>query len=172
MIKRIAITGPESTGKSRLAEELAKHYNSVWVPEYAREYLKNINREYNYDDVLQIAKGQIERENKQAEKANNILFCDTDFTVTKIWCDFKYKQCHDWINEQFLAHQYDLYLLCSTDLPWEPDSLRENPNEREELFQIYLKVLKSAGLPYVIVNGIEEERTKSAIDSIDKLILL
>lgn len=168
MIKRIAITGPESTGKSQLAEELAKYYQTLWVPEYAREYLEKINRPYNYNDVLQIAKHQLDEENIAAEKANKILFCDTDFTVTKIWCDFKYKQCHDWINEQFLTHKYNLYLLCSTDLPWTFDPQRENPNEREELFQIYLKTLRDINFPYRIVDGIGETRLKNAIKIIDK----
>ncbi|MFZ4740174.1 MAG: AAA family ATPase [Bacteroidales bacterium] len=168
MVKRIAITGPESTGKSQLAEKLAEYYQTLWVAEYAREYLEKINRPYNYNDVLEIAKAQLDEENKAAKKANKILFCDTDFTVTKIWCDFKYKQCHDWINEQFLTHKYDLYLLCSTDLPWTFDPQRENPNEREELFQIYLKTIRDINFPYRIVNGIGDERLKNAIKIIDK----
>ncbi len=170
MIKRIAITGPESTGKSQLAEELAKHYQTLWVAEYAREYLEKINRPYHYDDILQIAKEQLDRENIAAEKANKILFCDTDFTVTKIWCEFKYKQCHQWINEQFLHHKYDLYLLCNTDLPWEFDPQRENPNEREELFQIYQKTLIEAAFPFVVINGIGEERLGNAIGFIAKVL--
>jgi nicotinamide riboside kinase len=82
MVKRIAITGPESTGKSQLAEKLAEYYQTLWVAEYAREYLEKINRPYNYNDVLEIAKAQLDEENKAAKKANKILFCDTDFTVT------------------------------------------------------------------------------------------
>jgi len=170
MIKRIAITGPESTGKSRLAEELAMHYKTIWVAEYAREYLEIINRPYNYDDILQIAKGQLDRENAAVEKAKNCMFCDTDFTVTKIWCEFKYNQCHDWINEQFLYHQYDLYLLCDTDIPWAFDPQRENPNEREELFQIYQQILKDAKFPFAIVTGIGDLRLKNTIKFIDKIL--
>ncbi len=170
MIKRIAITGPESTGKSQLAEELADYYQTLWVAEYARKYLEEINRPYNYDDVLQIAKGQLDRENSAAEKANKILFCDTDFTVTKIWCEFKYKQCHEWINEQFINHKYDLYLLCNTDLPWEFDPQRENPDEREELFQIYQNTLIEAGFPFAIISGIRDERLENAIKFADKII--
>ena len=170
MIKRIAITGPESTGKSQLAEELAKHYQTLWVAEYAREYLEKINRSYNYDDILQIAKEQLNRENSAVKNANNVIFCDTDFTVTKIWCEFKYKQCHQWINEQFLHHKYDLYLLCDTDLLWEFDTQRENPNEREELFQIYYNTLIKAGFPFVVINGIGEDRLKNAIECVERIL--
>jgi NadR type nicotinamide-nucleotide adenylyltransferase len=169
MCKRIAITGPESTGKSRLAIELAQYYQTAYVAEYAREYIEKLNREYTYDDVLQIAKGQLLKENEAVQLANKFLFCDTDFTVTKIWCDFKYKQCHEWINDQFLSHKYDLYLLCNTDLPWEYDPQRENPNEREELLVIYHETLKSAGFPFVVINGIGEERLINAKKAIDKI---
>jgi NadR type nicotinamide-nucleotide adenylyltransferase len=170
MPKRIAITGPESTGKSRLTQELADYYRTVYVAEYAREYIEKLKREYTYDDVLEIAKGQLQRENEAAIKANKLLICDTDFTVTKIWCDYKYKQCHDWISEQFFNHKYDLYLLCNTDLPWEYDPQRENPNEREELFNIYLQYLKKAGFHYTVINGYGEERLKNAIKAVDKII--
>jgi NadR type nicotinamide-nucleotide adenylyltransferase len=170
MIKRIAITGPESTGKSRLAEELAIHYQTAWVAEYARKYLEKIMRPYDYEDILQIAVGQLDNENKTAENANKLLFCDTDFTVTKIWCEFKYNKCHQWINEQFKYHKYDLYLLCNTDLPWEFDPQRENPNERETLFQIYHQLLKDSALPFVIINGTGAERTNNAIKYIDNIL--
>ncbi|MCX6230771.1 MAG: ATP-binding protein [Bacteroidetes bacterium] len=170
MTKRIAITGPESTGKSQLAEELAAHYHTLFVAEYAREYIEKLDRQYTYDDVLEIAKGQLLRENEAANAANALLFCDTDFTVTKIWCDYKYKQCHDWINGQFVSHTYDIYLLCSTDLPWEYDAQRENPNEREELFQHYLKTLTDNGFPFAIINGTGAERLQNAIKAVDKLI--
>jgi len=170
MIRRIAITGPESTGKSRLAEELATHYQSIWVAEYAREYLESINRPYNYDDILHIAMGQMERENAAAHNANKILFCDTDLTVTKIWCEFKYNKCHQWISEQFIHHHYDLYLLCNTDLPWEFDPQRENPGEREELYGIYLQTLADADCNYAIVAGSGKKRLKNAISFVEKVL--
>jgi NadR type nicotinamide-nucleotide adenylyltransferase len=170
MLKRIAITGPESTGKSRLTSELAEYYQTTFVAEYARKYIEELNREYTYDDVLQIAKGQLQRENEAAATgAKKFLFCDTDFTVTKIWCDYKFKQCHEWINQQFIGHKYDLYLLCNTDLPWEYDPQRENPNEREALFQIYHETLKAAAFPFIVINGIGDERLKNAIKAVDKI---
>jgi NadR type nicotinamide-nucleotide adenylyltransferase len=166
-IKRIAITGPESTGKSRLAKELADYYQTVWVSEYAREYLNKLNRPYNYNDILEIAKKQLENENQLLAKANRFLFCDTDFTVTKIWCNFKYNKCHKWIEEQFDTHKYDHYLLCNIDLPWEYDPQRENATERKELFEIYLTTLKTANYPFSIINGEGSLRILNAREFID-----
>lgn len=170
-IKRIAVTGPESTGKSQLAKDLAIFYHTLWVPEFAREYLDKINRPYNYDDILEIAKKQIEIENRFSEKTNKLLFCDTDITVTKIWCEFKYKKCHQWIDDQFKNHKYDLYLLCDVDLPWEFDPQRENANERNELFDIYLKTLKTANYPFVIINGTGDLRKQNAINAVNNILL-
>lgn len=167
-IKRISITGPESTGKSQLAEELAKVFNTVWVKEYAREYLERIERDYNYNDIFTIAEGQYKNEEKMVFKANDFLFCDTDFTVLKIWSDYKYFKCHDWINEMFLKHRYDLYLLCDIDLPWVHDPLREHPDKREELFFIYKNTLDRAGHKYEIIRGIGENRLINAVAVLKK----
>ncbi|MCD4735883.1 MAG: ATP-binding protein, partial [Bacteroidales bacterium] len=94
MIYRIAITGPESTGKSRLSAQLAEHFNTVWAPEYAREYLQKIQRPYTQEDLLEIAKGQKRMHEKMMKFARNILFCDTEMLVIKIWSEFKYGNCH------------------------------------------------------------------------------
>lgn len=167
MIKRIAITGPESTGKSELAISLANQYNSLRVPEYARIYINQLNHPYSYDDILEIAKGQIVNENTLTEKANGLLFCDTDLSVTKIWCEFKYGKCHEWILKKLQTHTYDLYLLCNIDIPWEDDPQREHPDQRKELFQIYLNEMTSRNLNYGIVSGIGSKRLKNAIEIIE-----
>ncbi len=162
MVKRIAITGPESTGKSQLTEDLAKHYSTVWVEEYARKFIDSLDRPYTYNDILIIAREQLLNENIMATKANNILFCDSDFTVTKIWCEFKYQKCHPWIIEQFFNHKYDLYLLCNIDIPWEPDPQREHPEHRKRLFEKYVKELTAAHFPFKIINGLGKERIYNA----------
>jgi len=167
LIKRIAITGPESTGKSELAEAMAKHYHTAWVPEVARSYLEKLNRNYTYDDILKIARKQIENENKIAGQAIGILFCDTDLIVTKIWCEFKYGRCHQWILDQIENHKYDLYLLTDIDLPWQPDPLREHPDNRKEIFGLYLKELKQRKLPFEIVSGLGDERINNAMQIIN-----
>lgn len=153
MIKRIAITGPESTGKSTLAIDLARHYETVYVPEVSRKYLNKLERPYNYQDIEIIAKHQLKKENELGAQANQLLFCDTDMLVNKIWCDVKFGKCHPWIEEAVESHLYDFYLLCKPDLKWEFDPLREDENKRGELFEIYLKELEDRKLPFEVISG-------------------
>ena len=171
MVKRIAITGPESTGKSELAKQLAEHYNTVWVPEYARDYLKNTGGKYKKEDILKIAQGQLKLENEMAAKANEYLFCDTDLFVTKVWSEYKFGTCDGWILEKILTHQYDLHLLMDIDLEWKEDPLRENPDERQKLFDIYLEELTRYKYPFFIINGKGRERTEAAIQVINNFFL-
>ncbi len=158
----MAITGPESTGKSELARSLAERYDSLWVPEYSREYLAGLDRKYYYGDILEIAKGQFVREQEATAKANKIIFIDTEFIVNKIWCEDKFGKCHAWINEMISEHVYDLYLLCNTDIPWSPDPLRENPGDRDRLFDLYMDELKTRGLPFHVIKGTGPERKEMA----------
>ena len=168
---RISITGPESTGKSWLAKHLAEHYNSLWVPEYARKYLESINRPYTYDDILVIAKNQFDEENT-ASKRSGLLFCDTDFCVTSIWCNVKYGKCHNWITEKLEQNNYNLYLLCDIDLPWQYDPLREHPQMRSILFTMYKDLLSGKGFNYRIVSGTGDDRLQNAIAFVDEYIRL
>jgi len=172
MIKRVAITGPESTGKSELAKSLAEYYNTVWLPEYSREYLKQKKGTYEFDDIVEIAKGQLKREDEMALKANEYLFCDTDLFVTKIWSEYKYGKCDHWIFEKILTHQYDLHLLMDIDLDWKPDPLRENPDDRQKLFDIYMEELAQYKYPFFIIDGKGEARVKAAIQVINNFFLL
>lgn len=163
---RISVTGPESTGKSWLAGNLAAHYRSTWVPEFAREYLENINRPYTYEDILVIAQNQFAHEESHRENTD-LLFCDTDFCVTSIWCEVKYGKCHDWITDHLAANNYDLYLLCDIDLPWQYDPLREHPEMRSELFDMYMHVMKKYNYDYHIISGFGDDRLQNAIRFID-----
>jgi len=169
MVKRIAITGPESTGKTELAQHLAKVFNEPWVPEFARDYLEIYGPEYSLRDVEIMAKGQLLEEDRMAAKANRFLFCDTDFTVLKIWCEVVFGKCPDWIDQMFRRHRYDLYLLCYPDLIWQPDPLRENPDNRLELFLLYQKALEENGVKYVVVDGLGTERMEKAISFVKHL---
>jgi NadR type nicotinamide-nucleotide adenylyltransferase len=168
MIRKIAVTGPESTGKSKLTEQLAKHYDTVYVPEFSREYLSVINRPYDENDILEIAKGQIESEGRLEYLAKNFLFCDTESIVNKIWSEHYYKRCHQWILDKIDEDRYDLYLLCNIDIPWEEDPLREHPGKREHFFNLYYDELKSRQFDFHVVNGLGEERLKNAIEIIDQ----
>lgn len=172
MISKIAITGPESTGKSSLSEQLACHYNTTWVPEYAREYLENLNRPYNKNDIVIIAKNQIKSEYARIKKANNFLFCDTDLIITKIWSEVKYNDCDQWILDNINKNMYALFLLCNIDLPWENDALREHPDERDYLMKLYKNELSARKFPFFIISGVAKDRLNNAIKVIDKTFKL
>jgi NadR type nicotinamide-nucleotide adenylyltransferase len=166
--KRIAITGPESTGKSWLAEKLALQYKCLWVPEYAREYLINLDHPYTFADILVISQGQLASENHALLTNNKFLFIDTEILVTKIWCDVKFGKCHDWIVQQIEQKPYDLYLLCDIDLPWEPDPMREHPHKRKYLFDLYQNELQKRNLPFEVISGTGDARLRCAIEAINK----
>lgn len=170
-IFRIAITGPESTGKSTLAKQLAQHYHTLWVPEFAREYISSLNRPYQQEDILTIAKNQLKKENEIASKANHFLFCDTELIVTKIWSEHSFKVCDEWILANINSHIYNLYLLCNIDLPWQFDPQREHPHLREYFFQLYLNELKSRNFNYTIISGTNQSRFLNAIKAIENNFL-
>jgi len=165
MIK-IAILGPESTGKTALAKSLAEHFEAPWVPEFAREYVENLSNPYTYDDVCNIALKQIEQEkiyeNNITEK---IVFFDTDLIITKVWFEYKYKSVPDFLTERLKHGFFDLYLLCAPDLPWEADSVREHGTDREFFFEWYKAEIEQIGKPYVIVYGIGNQRIQHAIEA-------
>lgn len=158
---RLLLTGPESTGKTLLARRLAETCQTVWVPEYARAYLETLGRPYAEEDLLPIARGQLQLEDFHAQFARRILPCDTGLLVIKVWSEFKYGRCHPWILEQLRQRSYDLYLLCGTDVPWAYDPQRENPDEREELYAIYKRELEQLGVPYTELWGGVEERVEA-----------
>ena len=164
---KIAITGPESTGKSILAEQLAEHYHTLWVPEYAREYINNLDHPYNQEDILEIARGQIRSETSIFRQTKELLICDTELMVTKIWSEVKYGKCDPWILNMLENHKYDLYLLCDIDLPWEEDPQREHPHEREYLFNLYKKELTGRALPFFVISGVGKKRLDNAIRVIE-----
>ena len=152
LLKKIVIIGPESTGKSTLCEQLAAHYNTQWVPEYAREFLNTYGTNYTFENLGEIAKGQLEGEqlaiNNMEQEVGNIqkgaakatpLFIDTDLYVMKVWSEIVFNKCDNKILTQITQRSYDLYLLCNTDLPWVKDSLREYPDlkTREKIYHHY-----------------------------------
>ncbi len=189
-MKKIVVIGPESTGKSTLCLQLAEHYKTLWCPEYAREYLDAHGKEYTYDDLLIIAKGQIEGEDAASHKLqtrskethnsqltpdsyrddNSLFFIDTDMYVMKVWCEFAFGKCHSWILNQIATRKYDLYLLCNIDLPWVKDALREYPDEetRNKLYHFYKDIMVNQSVPWVDISGSYEERLQSAINAVEK----
>jgi NadR type nicotinamide-nucleotide adenylyltransferase len=171
-MKKVVVIGPESTGKSTLCEQLAKHYNTNWVPEYAREYLLQHGARYNYDDLLTIAKGQVALEESITENTRSpLIFIDTDQYVMKVWCEFVFDKCHSYIIDQIKKRKYDLYLLCNIDLPWVKDELREYPDlaNREKLYTIYKNIMINQPVPWINISGNNDERLQNAIRSVDDL---
>lgn len=171
MMRKIVLTGPESSGKTSLAEALAKHYGAPAAPEYARTYLENLDRSYVEEDLLHIAQGQLAWEKEYADKAGEWLIIDTSLVVLKIWSEYKYGRCHPFILENLHERRYDLFLLCRPDLPWSFDPLREHPDKREELFSIYQRELTALGFPYEVISGHGEERVARALAAIARLEL-
>ncbi len=167
---KIAITGPESTGKSWLARELSALYQVPFVHEYARTYIENLNRPYVKEDLVQIARGQLEYEKELERMAPSLLICDTELIVIKIWSLHKYGVCDPFILDQISRTAYDLYLLCDVDLPWEADKQREHPQLRDYFFRWYKRELDHYGFPYVIINGQGDQRLAAASKATDKLI--
>lgn len=184
MLKKVVIIGPESTGKSTLCEQLAQYYETTWCPEFAREYLLTNGINYEYDDLLTIAKGQLALEDEYTltlernslpmlEDGGHLpLFIDTDMYVMKVWSEFVFNKCHRYILDQIGEREYDLYLLCNIDLPWVEDELREypDPHTRKKLYQIYKDIMLNQPLPWVEISGGHEERFQKARDAVNKIL--
>ncbi len=172
---KVVLFGPESTGKTTLSQQLAKHYNTVWVPEYAREYLQNKwNNERKTcepSDLLPIAEGQIKLENQLAKKASNILICDTDLLETKVYSEAYYLgYCNTTLEKYALENTYDIYFLTYIDIPWEADDLRDKPNEREKMFLYFKETLEKYDRKFIILKGNKKERLAKATSYIDQLL--
>lgn len=161
------VLGPESTGKSELCQHLAMHYNTEWVPEYARFYLDRLEGEYQQEDLKSIAEGQLSWEDEKAEYANEYLICDTNLIVLKVWSDHKYGNTDEWILKQLASRPYDFYLLSNIDIPWILDPQREHPKLRKHFLEVFKSYLEDNDLQYAVVSGIEGERKKCAVDAIN-----
>lgn len=162
MIK-ICVTGPESSGKTTLASQLATHFGATLVPEFSRHYLEENGPDYSEGDLLTIAKGQLDAEQSSQ---GEMVICDTGIEVIQIWSMWKYGRCDAWIEEQVQRMDYNLYLLCKPDLPWEDDRLRENRLDRDDLFKAYEKLLSGFEIPVFIVEGLNEQRLENALSAI------
>ena len=172
---KVVLFGPESSGKTTLSRQLARHYNTVWAPEYAREYLQNKwNKERKtceVDDLIPIAIGQMKLENKLAKKADKILICDTDLLETKVYSEEFYDGfVEEALEKAALKNQYDFYLLTYIDTPWEADDLRDRPEQRLEMFMAFKNALIQHNKPYILLKGDKKTRLSTATNAIDKII--
>jgi nicotinamide riboside kinase len=172
-IIKIALFGPESTGKTTLAKQLAEYYETEWVPEFARDYLQEKWEENQHicvaDDMLPIAYGQVALENKKLASAKKYLFSDTNLMVTKVFSEMYYGFCDPLLNEAALEHDYDLFFLTDIDVPWEKDDIRDTPDGRESVFSVFKQTLIDTKKPFITLSGNKESRLAKATAIIDNL---
>ena len=169
-IKKIAVVGPESTGKSTMSAYLANHYQTVWVPEFAREYCEKLTEPPTWQDEVNMFYGQLALEAEIAPKANKLLMCDTTFITVKIWSDYTFGRSPQEVLDELPVHPYDLYLLLDVDLPWEEDPLRDFPHLREHFMQVWHRELQALNANYIVISGEGKVRYEAAIRAIDEFI--
>ncbi|CAM5998878.1 unnamed protein product [Sphagnum balticum] len=169
-VRRVCIFGPESTGKSTLALQLAEHFASVAVPEYAKTYIENNGKDIDENAMLNIARGQCAAEDALARKANRVLFCDSDLVTSSIWSGRLIGSVPAWLNEQANRRQYDLYLLTHYDVPWVDDVHRYIPKESPAFFDRCVLELESRQRNFVQIQGNWDERLALAVKAVEDLI--
>lgn len=172
---KVVLYGPESTGKTTLAEQLAEHYNTLCVPEFMREYLQkkwdSEKKLVSKDDLIPIANGQLKLEKEALQQVEKLLICDTNLLELKVYSEYYYSGFCPWeIKKEATKNNYSIYLLTFIDTPWEADDLRDRPENREEMFRIFEAELQKQGFPYKILKGNKKERFKQAVEIIDQLL--
>lgn len=169
--KIIVVTGAESTGKTALAMNLAKHYKIDWVPELAREYVEKLNRPYAYEDVEQIAQKQIKQFEYHIKQNSKYVIFDTGLIITKVWFDVVYDKHPKWLITAIEEMPKFVHLLCNIDLPWQPDPVRENGGEmRKKLHEMYKEQLSIYDIPYRLISGIGEQRFQNAKKALGNIL--
>jgi HTH-type transcriptional regulator, transcriptional repressor of NAD biosynthesis genes len=176
-VKRVAIVGAESTGKTTLAQKLAQHFHTVWVPEYGREYTEvTVGRDavfgyqWKTEEFVHIARRQLELEDQLAEQANRVLICDTDALATAIWHERYMGSTSSEVEEIAAGHNYDLYLLTAVDIPFVQDGIRDGEHLREWMTERFLQELEARHLPWLLLQGTYAERFSTAVTAIEKLM--
>lgn len=174
---KIVIFGPECTGKTTLSRQLAAHYETVWTPEFLREFAQNKwdneQKVCEPDDIIHIAQGQIRLENEASNNANRLLICDTDLLETKVYAEayfegFKLSE----LNQAITHNHYELYLLTGIDIPWQADDLRDRPMQRTQMLADFESALIAHHKPYVSLTGDKPTRLKKAIDAIEERMMI
>lgn len=169
-IKKIAIVGPESTGKSTITQQLARHYKTLWVPEYARYYCAALTEPCNLQDEINMYHGQVALEESiLAIAEKDLIFCDTTFITVKIWSDEVFGETPKVVLDALPNYTYDLYLLMDIDLPWQEDPLRDFPHKREHFMQVWHQELQGLNANYIVING-QEERLNNAIAAVGSFL--
>ena len=168
-MKKILITGPESSGKSYLSSKLSAYFNGLLVEEYAREFFEN-KKGYTAPDLLTIAKKQSEIEMRAVSSKPNFLFCDTGIEVISIWSKVKYNKVDPQITSLLQLASYDLILLCKPNIPWQFDELREHPENREQLFTLYTEFLIKNEMAFKVIDQSLQNRVAQAVSYVSAII--
>ncbi|PAW92537.1 NadR [Mucilaginibacter sp. MD40] len=169
-IIKIAVVGPESTGKSTMSAFLAAHYQTVWVPEFARGYCEKLTAPPTWHDEVNMFYGQLALEEQLLPKANRLLICDTTFITVKIWSDQLFGSSPQEVLDELPRHPYHLYLLLDIDLPWQDDPLRDFPHLREHFMEVWHRELKALNANYTVISGTGQDRYERAVEVIDKYL--
>ena len=169
-IIKIAVVGPESSGKSTLAQNLAKHYQTQWIPEYSRFYCEELNRDYTLQDELNMFYGQLALEKAvESIATEKLLFCDTTILTVKIWSDELFGETPEMVLNKIKSHPYDFYILLKNDLPWQDDPLRDFKGRGDYFMDVWRKELNALNVCYTEVGGLDE-RTANAIKAVDDFL--
>lgn len=170
----VTVTGSECTGKTTLAADLARHFGTIWVPEYARVYLDEkagaTGRPLDETDVEPIARGQIAAEDRAAAAASRLLVRDTDLVSTTVYARHYYGHCPEWIEEAARERRANLYLLCDIDVPWIADPQRDRPHLRAHMHELFVRALDALGARYLLIRGSWDERRAAAVAAVDRVI--
>jgi NadR type nicotinamide-nucleotide adenylyltransferase len=169
---RVVLTGSESTGKTTLAGQLARHYGAELVPEFVRAYAAQRGGIIEFSDHGPIARGQMALEDEHIALAPRLVVQDTDLLSTVVYCNHYFGRCPPWIEEAASARRPDLYLLCEIDLDWIADGVRDRGHMRDEMQQLFRDAVLASGVATSIVTGIGAERLERAVDAIDALFLM
>jgi NadR type nicotinamide-nucleotide adenylyltransferase len=169
-LRKVCIFGPESTGKTTLTVNLAKHFQTIAVPEYARPYLEAQDNNLSQEDLPFIVRGHIASEEALAHEASKVIFSDTDIITTVIWSNWLYGNCDPWIEKKADERQYDLYLITDVDVPWVEDPLRYLPEDRQNFLDYCIKELEKRDRPYVRISGSWKQRLDTAIKAVENLL--
>ena len=168
-VKRVAVVGAESTGKTTLAEQLARHYRTVLVPEYGRLYLDSKNAPCELEDIPRIARGHADCEDRLAREANRVLILDTELIITTLWSEYFFGECPEQVRREAGERSYDLYLLTANDVPWVDDPQRVGPESRGSFYDRVRRELETRGRRFVEISGTFERRFEQAVCAVDSL---
>lgn len=170
---KIFLTGPESTGKSTLCLQLAEHFNTVCIPEYARSYTEKLNRPYVYDDLCKIYREQIQQVENPPPSENKPVFYDTGLFISKVWFEQVYGKAPKELVKVIGNLKNDFYILCQTDIEWQPDRVRENSGQKRDfLFQEYQRQLELYGKEFAVLRGRGSQRFKNALEILKSALSL